>query len=99
ERVLVTSKKSASVVRVAQQRIQSRPCRRVGKDIRIIGKYPIGDAAWGHWAFRIHRGLIVLLVDIPPPGLGVADKLGLRKLLHHFVEPLDAHVESAMLEM
>src|SRR5439155_2749361 len=97
--ILVTGEEGVRVILVAQQPVQSGARRGVGVYVGVIGKQPVGDSPWGHRAFRIHHLLVVVAVDIAPPGLGVADEFRSGILRHHLVEPLDPHIERVVLEM
>src|SRR5262249_19108705 len=48
---------------------------------------------------RIHYPLLVFAIDIAPPCLSMPDELRLRKFFRHLVKPLNAHIESGVLEV
>jgi len=57
------------------------------------------DASGGDFASGVHFFLVMLLVDVTPPRLRVADEVHLGEFLEDGVEPLDAGVVVAVLEV
>jgi hypothetical protein len=56
-------------------------------------------SAGRHPSFRVHHRLRVILVDIAPQCLRVADEVHGGILLQHFMETLDTHVVGIVLEV
>src|SRR5215211_3175207 len=65
----------------------------------MIGEQAVSNASGGDLRLRIEGLLIMVFVHIAPPGLGVADKVHLRKFREHFMEALDAGVVGVMHEV
>ena len=87
------------MILVAEQSVKPGTSRKVAIHIRIIGHEPIRDPSGSDFAFRVEDCLIVILVDVPPPGLRVANEGGPGKFLQGFVESLETRVIPAMLEV
>ncbi len=60
---------------------------------------PVGDAAGRHLTFGISHLLVVVLVNVTPPGLRVSDEIDLGKFLQNFVKAREAPVVVAFPEM
>ena len=73
--------------------------RHVTEHVRIVAEQPIADAGRRDFALGVHDRLVVVLVDVAPPSLRVADEVHLGEFLEDGVEPLDAGVVVAVLEM
>ena len=84
---------------IADERVMPGAGRHVAEHIRVVAQQPVADAGGRHLALGIHHLLFVVLVDIAPPCLRMADEVYLREFLEHLVESFDAGVVVAVLEM
>src|SRR5947209_3879606 len=87
------------MILIPQQRIQSRARREISIHVRIVGEIAVRDAVRRYLRFRVKHGLVEMLVDISPPGLGVTDEIHLWILLEDLVETIEAGVIGPMLKV
>lgn len=99
ELVLMAGDELAGVVLVAGDGVAAGASREVPEHVGVVGEVAVGDAAGSHGGLGIHRGLIVVLVDVAPPGLGVADEVGLGVFFEDLGEVLEAGVVALVLEV
>ncbi|SPF36133.1 hypothetical protein SBA4_1820003 [Candidatus Sulfopaludibacter sp. SbA4] len=97
--VLMAPQKIAGVIVVAQHRIQARPGGHVAVDVRKVRQQPVGDASRRDRGLRIHFRLVVILVDVPPPGLRVPDEDRFRVACHYFGEIDESEIVIVVLEV
>src|SRR5206468_11656930 len=87
--VLMPFQKAGREILVAGQRIQTGAGRAIAEHVRVIAQQPVRDAAGRHFAIWIRHFLVVVFVDVAPPGLRVADELNTVKFRPALVEPRD----------
>ena len=90
---------SDGVLLVPQHRIQAGPGREIAVHVWVIREQAVRDPSRRDWSLGVHHLLHVVCIDVPPPSLGVADEVHVRKRLQHSVESLDAHVVGSVLEV
>ena len=84
---------------VAGQGVEARAGRAVPEHVRVIRQQPVGDAAGRHLARRVRDLLVVMFVDVAPPGLGVPDEIHGGKFIQGSVKAREAPVVVGLQEV
>ena len=99
EFVLVAGEEGAGVVFVAEEGLEAGAGGEVAVHVWIIGEEAIGDTAGRDRAFRVENFLVVVLRNVAPKRLRVADEIHRGEFLEDAVEAFDVVVVRALLEM
>ena len=86
-------KELARMVFVARERVEPRTSREVAVHVSIIAEVSVGYAAGRNLAFWIqHRLILVIFINIRPPGLGMPEKGSAGIFLEHLVKAIKTSV-------
>ncbi len=84
---------------VAKQRVQAGAGTEVAVHVGIVGEPAVRQATGRDGGLGIHYSRVGVLVDVRPPGLGVADEPGLRKPLERLLKTLEPEIVGSVLKM